>query len=201
MSGLAVAATVFVAIFPAELPDKTFVATLVLSTRFPPLGVWIGAAAAFVVQTTVAVAAGGAVALLPHRPVQIVTAVLFAVGAVAVLLSTESPDEEAKEVEAELDEVPARPSWRRAVGTTFAILFVAEWGDLSQILTAAFAAKYDDPVPVGIGAVLALWIVAALGAVGGRALLRIVPVVWIRRVAAAIFAALAVLTAVDAARS
>jgi putative Ca2+/H+ antiporter (TMEM165/GDT1 family) len=197
---LVVAATVFAAIFPAELPDKTFVATLVLATRFSPFPVWCGAAAAFVVQTVVAVAAGGALSLLPHRPVQGAAATLFALGAVAVLLTKDSPTEEAAEVEAEVSDVPPRASARRAALTTFAVLFVAEWGDLSQLLTAAFAAKYRDVLAVGSGALLALLIVAGLGAAGGRALLRVVPVVWIRRVAAAVFAAGAVVTAVDAIR-
>src|SRR4051812_39028592 len=56
---LVIAATVFAAIFPSELPDKTFVATLVLATRFSAFPVWLGAAAAFLVQTVVAGAAGG----------------------------------------------------------------------------------------------------------------------------------------------
>jgi putative Ca2+/H+ antiporter (TMEM165/GDT1 family) len=197
---LVIALTVFAAIFPAELPDKTFVATLVLATRFSPLPVWIGAAAAFVVQTIVAVAAGGALSLLPRRPVHAVAALLFAIGAVVVLAAKDSQAQEAEEVEAELADVPPRPSARRAALTTFAVLFVAEWGDLSQLLTAAFAAKYHDVLSVGIGALTALLIVAALGAAGGRALLRVVPVVWVRRAAAAVFAAVAVVTAVEAIR-
>jgi putative Ca2+/H+ antiporter (TMEM165/GDT1 family) len=196
-----VALTVFAAIFPAELPDKTFVATLVLSTRFPALPVWCGGAAAFVVQTGVAVAAGGALALLPRQPVQAVTAGLFLVGAVAVLLSKDSQEEEAREVEEEIADLPSRASWWRAALTTFGVLFIAEWGDLTQLLTAAFAAKYHDVVSVTVGALAALWSVAALGAVGGRALLRVVPVVWVRRTAALVFAALAVATAVEAARA
>ena len=196
-----VALTVFAAIFPAELPDKTFVATLVLSTRFPALPVWCGAAAAFVVQTGVAVAAGGAVSLLPKQPVHAVTAALFLAGAIAVLMSKETQAEEAREVEEEIAGVPPRPSWLRAALTTFGVLFLAEWGDLTQLLTAAFAAKYHDVVSVAVGALLALWSVAALGAVGGRALLRVVPVVWVRRLAALVFAAMAVVTAIEAARS
>ena len=192
--------TVFAAIFPSELPDKTFVATLVLATRFSAFPVWLGAAAAFLVQTVVAVAAGGALALLPRRPVHAVAALLFAAGAVAVLMSTESPTEEAEEVEEEIADVPARPSSLRAATTTFVVLFVAEWGDLSQLLTAAFAAKYRDWLSVGTGALLALLIVAGLAAAGGRALLRVVPVIWIRRVAAAVFGAVAVATAIDVLR-
>jgi putative Ca2+/H+ antiporter (TMEM165/GDT1 family) len=197
---LVVALTVFAAILPAELPDKTFVATLVLATRFRPLPVWIGAAAAFLVQTAVAVAAGGALALLPHRMVHAAAALLFAVGAVAVLRSRSDAAEEEREVEAEVRDVPAGPSARRIALTTFAVLFVAEWGDLSQLLTAAFAAKYRDVFAVGTGAVLALWIVAGLGAAGGRALLRVVPVDWVRRFAAVVFAAVAVATAIEAFR-
>ena len=197
---LVVALTVFAAIFPAELPDKTFVATLVLATRFRPLPVWIGAAAAFLVQTAVAVAAGGALALLPHRLVHAVAALLFAIGALAVLRSKEDALAEEREVEAEVAEVPAGPSARRIALTTFAVLFVAEWGDLSQLLTAAFTARYRDPVGVGVGAVSALILVAGLGALSGRALLRVVPAVWLRRIAACVFAAFAVVTAIDAAR-
>src|SRR5205823_4074470 len=104
------------------------------------------------------------------------------------------------EVEAEVADVPPGPSARRVALTTFAVLFVAEWGDLSQLLTAAFAAKYRDLLAVGVGALLALWIAAALGAMGGRALLRVVQFVLVRRVAAAVFAGIALVTAVEAAR-
>ena len=196
---LLVTLAVFAAIFPAELPDKTFVATLVLSTRYPPLPVWLGASAAFVVQTVVAVAAGGLVSLLPHQPVRAVTAALFLIGAIVLLRTQSEAEEEAREVEAEIAD-SAAPSFRRALLTTFAVLFAAEWGDLSQLLTAAFAARYRDPVSVGVGALTALVIVAGLGVLGGRALLRLIPEVWVRRVAAAIFLVFAVITAIDAAR-
>lgn len=196
-----VALTVFAAIFPAELPDKTFVATLVLSTRFRPLPVWLGAAGAFVIQTAVAVAAGGAVSLLPKQPVHAVTAGLFAVGAVVVLLAGDGVEKEEQEVEAEIAELGGNVSAWRAAGTTFLILFIAEWGDLTQLLTAAFAAKYHDVTAVAVGAMAALLAVAAIGVMGGRALLRVVPVVWIQRLAAAVFSALAIVTAVEAARS
>ena len=67
-------------LIPSELPDKTFIATMVLATRFRPVLVWIGVAAAFAVQTTIAVAAGQLLSLLPELPVKLGTAVLFAVG-------------------------------------------------------------------------------------------------------------------------
>jgi putative Ca2+/H+ antiporter (TMEM165/GDT1 family) len=64
-----VALTALALIVPVELPDKTFVATLVLATRYRPLLVWIGVGLAFTVQTAVAVTAGGLLTRLPHRPV------------------------------------------------------------------------------------------------------------------------------------
>ena len=197
---LFVVLAVFAAIFPAELPDKTFVATLVLSTRYPPLPVWLGASAAFVVQTVVAVAAGGLLSLLPHQPVRAVTAGLFLIGAIVLLRTQSEADEEVLEVEEEIADDTRAPSFRRAMLTTFAVLFAAEWGDLSQLLTAAFAARYRDPVSVGVGALAALVIVAGLGVLGGRALLRLIPEVWVRRIAAAVFLVFAVVTAIDAAR-
>jgi Ca2+/H+ antiporter, TMEM165/GDT1 family len=193
-----VALTVFALILPAELPDKTFIATLVLSTRFAPWPVFAGVAAAFVVQTTVAVAAGGLVSLLPERPVHAVTAGLFALGALLMLRSGGGAAEEEREVTEELGDTPRTASFRRAALTSFGVLFAAEWGDLSQVLTASFAAKYGDEFAVFLGALLALWVVAGLAIVGGRALLRIVPLDWVRRAAAAAFAVIAVVTALEA---
>jgi putative Ca2+/H+ antiporter (TMEM165/GDT1 family) len=196
---LTVALTVFALIFPAELPDKTMVATIVLSTRFAPLPVWLGVVLGFAVQSAVAVAAGGAVSLLPSTLVHAIAAALFALGAFLLLRAHEDVAEEEREFEAELADSPARPTFRREFVTSFLVLFAAEWGDLSQILTANFAAKYGDPVAVFIGSWAALATVAAIGVLGGRALVRVVPLVWVRRVAAVLFAAMAVVTAVEAA--
>src|SRR2546423_9934414 len=88
------AAATFGLILPAELPDKTMVATLVLATRYRPWPVWVGVTAAFFVQSLVAVVAGGLLARLPHRPVLALTAVLFATGAFLLLRQS---DEEAEE--------------------------------------------------------------------------------------------------------
>ena len=189
---LQVVATVFGVIFAAELPDKTMVATLVLATRFPALLVWLGVAAAFLVQVGIAVAAGGALSLAPERLVAVVSGVLFAVGA-AVLLrgGPEEPDVE----------VVAAPggAWR-AVTTSFGVLFVSEWGDLSQLATAGFAARFADPVSVFAGSFGALATVAGLAVLVGRALLRVVPVALVRRVAGVAFAVLAVLALASALR-
>lgn len=217
---LVVALTAFAVIFPAELPDKTFVATLVLSTRFRPVLVWIGVVLAFLVQTLVAVTAGGLLALLPDRAVNAGTAVLFALGSFVLLRSASRADRDAEEEEREVLErlgdtdtavgddtdADANPgasqsSTRRtltAIGTSFGVLFVAEWGDLSQLLTAGLAARCGDPVSVFVGAWLALACVGAIGVVIGRALLRVVRPSTVRRVAGVLFAILATVAALEA---
>jgi putative Ca2+/H+ antiporter (TMEM165/GDT1 family) len=191
------AAATFALILPAELPDKTLIATLVLATRYRPWPVWVGVSAAFVVQSAVAVAAGGLLAQLPRTPVLAVTAALFATGAVLLIRqSDEDPESEADEIQRT---PPAEHSARRIATVSFGVLFAAEWGDLSQLLTAGLAARYDDPLGVFVGSWLALALVAGLAVVAGRSLLRVIPVTLVRRVAGVLFAVLAVVTALEAA--
>jgi putative Ca2+/H+ antiporter (TMEM165/GDT1 family) len=197
---ISVAATVFALIVPAELPDKTFVATLVMATRFRALPVLIGAALGFATQAGIAVAAGSAIALLPETPVKAVSAAIFAIGALLMLRMNEDPQEEEAEVERELAATPAEPSTWRVIGSCFLVLFIAEWGDLTQLLTASLSAKYDNPTAVFTGSFLGLMAVAALAVFGGKALLRVMPLDWVRRVAAIGFAAVAVFTALEAAK-
>ncbi|HVX21462.1 MAG TPA: TMEM165/GDT1 family protein [Acidimicrobiales bacterium] len=176
---IGVIATVFALVAVAELPDKTMIATLVMGSRGRPGWVWLGCAGAFLVHVILAVVAGRLLELLPHRVLEIVVTVLFFGGAVYLLVVTEKGEEEkGKEAAAAEDEV--RP-WKIA-GAAFGVILVGEFGDLTQLLTVNLTAKYHQPISVFIGALLALWGVAALGAFGGKALLRVIPVGVIRRI-------------------
>mgnify|MGYP006278274405 CR=1 FL=1 len=201
---VAVVATTFALIFPAELPDKTFIATLVLATRYRQWPVWLGVSAAFAVQVTIAVTAGGLLALLPATPVQLVTAALFAVGSVILIrggLATRAAeaeteaDEEREILEKVADQAPT--SSLRIFAASFVVLFTAEWGDLSQLLTAGLAARTGQPLSVGIGSWSALIVVAGLAVLFGRWLQQHVPIWRIRLVSGAILAALAIWTIVE----
>jgi Ca2+/H+ antiporter, TMEM165/GDT1 family len=196
---LSVAATVFALIVPAELPDKTFIASLVLATRFRAGPVLVGAALGFAVQCAIAVGAGSAVALLPSTPVHAVSAAIFALGAVLMLRSNPDPADEETLVETEIADIAAEPSTRRVILTSFLVLFVAEWGDLTQLLTASLSAKYHQPVSVFTGSLIGLVAVAGLAVTGGKAMLRVIPLQWVRRIAALAFATVAVITALEAA--
>lgn len=194
MLRLAVIATAFGLTFLAELPDKSLFASLLLGTRYRPLQVWTGVAAAFLVQMAIAVTAGQLlVNLLPRRIVETVVAVLFAAGAAWLLASSfRQPDRDG--ADAARMGGPA-PSFWRVAGASFAVVFAAEWGDITQITTANLAARYGDPVSVGIGAVLALWVLAALAITIGSKSLDVIPMVWVRRVTAVIMLGLAAGTA------
>ena len=184
MISLSVLALVFGVVFLAELPDKTALAGLVLGTRYRASYVFAGVAAAFLLHVALAVAAGSALTLLPQRIVHVVTGVLFLGGAVVLLRNKGEDEEEIRR--------PGDQSFWKVAGTGFMLILVAEFGDLTQIMTANLAARYDDPVSVGIGAVLALWAVAGLGVVGGKALMRRVPLGLITKIAAALMLALGV---------
>jgi putative Ca2+/H+ antiporter (TMEM165/GDT1 family) len=171
-----VTAVVFGVVFLAELPDKTALAGLVLGTRYRASYVFAGVAAAFALHVALAVAAGSVLTLLPQQIVQALTGVLFLGGAAVLLLKKDEGDEEIRR--------PEDQSFWKVAGAGFMLILVAEFGDLTQIMTANLAARYDDPLSVGLGAVLALWAVAGLGIVGGKALMKRVPLKLITKVAA-----------------
>lgn len=182
----------FPIVFIGELPDKTMFASLVLATRGRPLQVWLGAAVAFVAHVAIAVTVGVALfALLPHRAVEAVVAAAFLAGAVLSWRMSRSGEEET---------VERVPTARSAMLSAFAVIFVAEWGDLTQILTADLAARYGAPFSVAVGAVAALWVVAAIAVTGGRTLLRFVSIRRIRLVTAGVLVVLAGYAAWSAAR-
>ncbi len=186
---------VFALIFVAELPDKTMIATVIMGSRDRPVLVWLGATAAFGIHAGLAVAVGGLLEHLPHTWIEAVTAVLFAGGAVYLLLVPEATEEEAGE-----EEVETAPRGLRPVATAFAVIFVGEFGDLTQILMANLAAKYHDPLSVFVGSFAALATVAALGAFGGRYLLRVLPIGMIRKGGGVLLAGFAVYTLVSLVR-
>ncbi|MGO8873420.1 MAG: TMEM165/GDT1 family protein [Acidimicrobiales bacterium] len=193
---LGVIATVFAIIFVAELPDKTMIATLIMGSRYRPVLVWMGATLAFGVHAALAVAVGELLQLLPHRWIEAVTAVLFAGGAAYLLFVPEREQEAAGE-----EAAAASRKSLKTLAAAFLVIFIGEFGDLTQILTANLAAKYHAPLSVFVGAFGALASVAALGAFGGRALLRVMPLAVIRKVGGALLAGFAVYTVVGLVRS
>ena len=184
---LGVALTTLLLVLPVELPDKTLLATLVLSTRYRALPVLLGVSSAFAVQCAIAVTAGQVLTLLPERLVAGIVAVLFGIGAF-VLLRGGAEEEPAEGV----IERRARGTFSIAA-TSFGVLFAAEWGDASQLATAALTARYSDPVSVFAGSFVALVTVATLAVLLGGVVTRRVPLRLIQRMAGLLFVAFALI--------
>jgi Ca2+/H+ antiporter, TMEM165/GDT1 family len=195
LSYLAAAAVAFGLTFLGELPDKSLFASLVLGTRYRPAYVWAGAAAAFAVQMAIAVTAGRLLSLLPHHLVDAIVAVLFLAGSAYLWVTSFRPQHPEGMDAARQGGPPA--SFLRIAGTSFGVVFLAEWGDITQ-LTAANLAARSNPVAVFAGAVLALWLIAALAVNLGVKSLDLIPMAWVRRITATILLALGIYTALAA---
>jgi putative Ca2+/H+ antiporter (TMEM165/GDT1 family) len=189
-------ALTFGAIFVVELPDKTFLATLVLATKYRPILVWLGVGAAFAVQTTVAVLLGHAASFLPEEVVHSVALFMFLAGAVILIREGRSHQQSSGEEFAE----GANATGFRAVLASFLVLFAAEWGDLSQLLTISLVARYDAPGSVFVGALGALLLVSGLAVLVGRALIRYVSLHVLHYVGAGVCLLLAALTLTELVR-
>ena len=195
MPYLAVIALAFTLTFLAELPDKSMFASLVLGTRYRPAWVWAGAAAAFTVHMAIAVTAGQLLALLPDQIVEAVVAALFVGGAVYMWVTSLRPQEHGNPDAAR--QGGRTPSFLRVAGMSFTVIFLAEWGDITQVTAVNLAARYN-PLLVFTGATLGLWTAAAIAVSVGAKSLDLIPMVWVRRITAAILLALGVYTAVVA---
>jgi len=192
---LGVIGIAFALTFLAELPDKSMFASLVLGTRHRAQWVWAGAAAAFTVQMAIAVTVGQLFALLPHQVVEAVVATLFVAGGVYLWVTSNRPHG-SQGLDASREGGGPASFWRVAA-TSFAVVFVAEWGDITQLTAANLAAKYN-PVLVFVGATLGLWAVAATAVSIGAKSLSVIPMAWVSRITGTILLALGIYSAIQA---
>jgi len=177
--------TIFGLTFLAELPDKTALATVMLASRRLHFAVFAGAAAAFFIQSAVAVAFGGVFAMLPKYVVHYGAAAMFFALSAKTFFEA---DEEESPADAPHDpRGPHKRFWPDA-RAAFIVVFLAEWGDLTQISTAAFAAKYKAPVEIFFSATLALWAVSALAVLLGSRLKHVLNPKALRRAGSVAFA-------------
>ena len=197
MHSLAVAATVFGITFLAELPDKSLFASLVLGTRYRRLPVWTGASLGFIVHVAIAVTAGQMLTLLPHPVLDWVVAGLFLAGSAYLLISSLRPEGHDEGADA-ARQGGAQLSFARIALMSFGIIFLAEWGDITQITTANLAARYADPIAVAVGAALGLAAVAAVAVNVGAKSLKLIPMAWVQRITGTILLGFGVYGAVRA---
>ena len=177
------AGATFLLIALAEFGDKSQLVCMTLAARHRGLPVIFGAVAAFAILNLLAVLFGAAVAAwLPEWVVTLTVAGLFAVFGISALRYVEDDDDEA------VEEKPGHGVF----ATTFLLIFLAEFGDKTQIAVAGMGSTASTAA-VWLGATLALACTSLLGVLAGRKLLHRLPLVWIHRVSGAFFLLLAAL--------
>lgn len=145
----------FMLIVLAELPDKTAVAIVILASRHHPIAVFTGVCLAFVIQNIVAVLCGSLLSLLPAYIVHTGSGIVFLIFAFLMWFRRRD-NEENKRSQTQGD------LWK-IFWTSFVVIFIAEWGDLTQLAAATLVAKTHKPLTIFISATLALWSTTALG--------------------------------------
>lgn len=171
-------------VFLAELGDKTQLAVIsqVCKCR-RPWPVFFGASLALTAVTAIGAAGGGVLArVVPQEWLSLAAAASFVVMGLWVaraawhsrgtgLTEACDPPDEADE-----DGPPQQRRWDwAAFGSTFALLFVAELGDKTQLAVLSLSGQTQAPWAVFAGGTLALTAVTALGVIGGEGLARWVP--------------------------
>lgn len=186
--GWAAFVTSFGLVAAAEFGDKSQLVCMALAARHRHWPVLWGAALAFALLNGIAVAFGAAAGhWLPERVVAMAVAVLFAVFGVRSLLVQEDEDDEAVE----------EKTGHGIFATTFLMIFLAEFGDKTQIAVAGLGAA-EPPVPVWLGATLALELTSAIGIWAGRTVLQKVPQHIMHRVGGVLFLGFAAVAATKA---
>lgn len=150
----------FTLIFLAELPDKTAVAILIMAAQRHPWAIYAGVCAAYVVQNTVAVVFGTWLSLLPPHWVHVGSGILFLVFALLMWFKKEEKEKP--------PHLRAQANFWRTCWTSFVVIFIAEWGDLTQLATAALVAKTKHPAIIFLASTLALWVVSGLFVIIGH---------------------------------
>lgn len=179
------AGTTFLLVGLAEFGDKSQLVCMTLAARHRGLPVVIGAILAFAILNLLAVLFGAAVAAwLPEWLVTLAVAVLFATFGVSSL-RYEDEDEDEK-----VEEMPGHG----IVATTFLLIFLAEFGDKTQLAVAGLGST-SQPYAVWAGATIALATTSALGVFAGRKLLNRLPLKWIHRISGVFFLLLAAFAA------
>ena len=179
---LSVAGTTFLLVAFAEIGDKSQLVCMTLAARHRGLPVVIGAVAAFAVLNLLAVLFGAAVAAwLPEWMVTLAVAALFAGFGISALRYTDEDGDE------DIEEKPGHG----IVATTFLLIFLAEFGDKTQIAVAGLGST-SEPSAVWAGATVALAMTSILGVLAGRKLLNRLPLKWIHRISGVFFLLLAI---------
>ncbi len=184
-------ASTFAIMFLAELPDKSMISSIIMGSRLAPIRVFIGAAAAFLIQMIISVTVGGLVARAPRKPLDLVIGLLFLAGAGLIIKDMKT---RAAEKEEALAKGTSKMGFVPQIFLAFVVTFAGEFGDLTQIVTANLAAKTADPISVGIGSFLGVITSTSLGIFFGSKVLSKVPIRGVQTASVVIMTSLGIYT-------
>ena len=177
--------TSFLLIFAAEIGDKSQLVCMVMAARHRAFPVMVGSALAFVVLNALAVVFGAALAnWIPEVMVYAIVAVLFLIFGIQAMRAEEEPDRECT----------SPPSGHGIFWATFALIFVAEFGDKTQLAVVGLSST-SIPLAVWVGATTALILTSALGIWAGCTVLQRIPIKLLHRVSGIFFIILALFAA------
>jgi putative Ca2+/H+ antiporter (TMEM165/GDT1 family) len=155
---LSLFASAFAFIFMASLPGRTTFLMLLMAARARPWALFWGAIAAFAVQSVISVTLGSVISFLPPAVIHSVVALLFFYFSFHFW-------KESKDAQSDEPAALAENTFKAA----FLIIFAGEWGDVSQVAIATFAARSTEKITVLVSALAALWTIVILAvSIGSR---------------------------------
>ena len=142
---LAAAVAAFLTVFVAEFGDKSQLVCLTMACRYPPLQVLAGAMTAMALVLGLAAGVGNLIAdVIPHSLVAVIAG-LFFIG-VGILTWRRG------------DQKPAEGGGSDGFFQTLGMIFLAEFGDKTQLAVLFLAASFNYPLAVFAGAMVAMFI-------------------------------------------
>ena len=180
---LSTLANTFGLVFLAEIGDKTQLVSMMLAARFGWKRVFPGIALAFALLSALAVFLGQiAFRWIPLGWIKLVTALFFLFVGITALRNSDESDQDGDEGHPDSVKQGRGPAL-----TAFLMIFLAEMGDKTQLLTASIAAGTEGYAAVFLGSTLALWVISLLGMAVSGIIAKKIPFRWIKRTAGIIF--------------
>jgi len=167
----AVLGATFIAVLLAEIGDKTQIMTLALAARNRTiLPVFVGSVLGEVSANSIGVVIGTFLGIA--IPLDIVSLIAGAVFIIFGILNIVKKEEEEEKV--------PQAKTKSMLLSAFYLIFLAEMGDKTQILTLGLSAQYQNPITVLIGLSLAFMTISSVGALLGERASKILPMKWIK---------------------
>jgi putative Ca2+/H+ antiporter (TMEM165/GDT1 family) len=184
-------AVAFIAVFLAEIGDKTQLVTITFASKYPQVPVFLGVFLGICMITVLGVVVGILLfEFIPIFYVQILSGAIFIIFGIWTL---KEAMEEKKE-----EEVETKETQRSVFSTTFILISIAEFGDKTQFMVIALTAQYGDPIAVLVGAILAFALIVSIGVFVGKKLSERISIKWIELGAGMLFIILGIIFIIEA---